>query len=55
MQPHIQFGYTDSWGVFQQHQLAGAMAGQSFEEWTQQLGLQRIDDPHFDKSAYRAF
>lgn len=29
------------------------MAGPSFEEWTQQLGLQRIDDPHFDKPVYR--
>ncbi|RWJ83050.1 MAG: XRE family transcriptional regulator [Mesorhizobium sp.] len=29
------------------------MAGPSFEEWIQQLGLQRIDDPLFDKPVYR--
>lgn len=29
------------------------MAGPTFEEWILHLGLQQIDDPHFDKPVYR--
>lgn len=33
--------------------MARDMAGPSFDDWIDQLGLHEVRDPHFDKPVYR--
>ncbi|RUU08648.1 XRE family transcriptional regulator, partial [Mesorhizobium sp. M6A.T.Ca.TU.002.02.2.1] len=39
--------------IFDRSQLARDMAGPSFNDWIDQLGLRKVRDPHFDKPVYR--
>ncbi|WP_292628132.1 helix-turn-helix domain-containing protein [Mesorhizobium sp.] len=39
--------------IFGRSQLARDMAGPSFDDWIDQLGLREVRDPHFDKPVYR--